>query len=116
MSCEIDQGKKQVSKFPGEGRSTTFRLANLLYLFPDFRWDAFLRIRPIKSNPRCAFLEILGQKKGWKTHRNAIQCALAGWFFRLLKLMPPVENLLSRDKSFFTKYVGVPTDEFLGEM
>jgi hypothetical protein len=30
--------------------------------------------------------------------------------------MPPVENLLGRDKSFFTKYVGVPTDEFLGEM
>ncbi len=30
--------------------------------------------------------------------------------------MPPVENLLGRDKSFFTKYVGMPTDEFLGEM
>ncbi len=116
MSGEVDQGKKEVSKFSGEGSSATFRLANLLYLLPDLGWDAFLWIRPIKSNPRCAFLEILGQKKGWKTHRNAIQCTLAGWFFLLLKLMPPVENLLSRDKSFFTKYVGVPTYEFLGEM
>jgi hypothetical protein len=91
-------------------------LANLLYLFPDLSWDAFLWIWPIKSDPRCTFLQILGQKKGWKTHRNAIQSALAGGFFRLFQLMPPVENLLSRDKSFFTKYVGVPTDEFLGEM
>ena len=30
--------------------------------------------------------------------------------------MPPVENLLSRDKSFFPKYVGVSTYEFLGKM
>jgi hypothetical protein len=60
MSGEIDQGKKEVSKFSGEGRPTTFCLANLLYLFPDLGWDAFLWIWPIKSDPRCAFLEILG--------------------------------------------------------
>jgi hypothetical protein len=60
MSGVIDQGKKEVSKFSGEGRSATFRLAYLFYLFPDLRWDAFLWIRPIKSDPRCAFLEILG--------------------------------------------------------
>jgi len=60
MSGEVDQGKKEVSKFSGERRPATFRLANLLYLFLDFRWDAFLWVRPIKSDPRCAFLEILG--------------------------------------------------------
>jgi hypothetical protein len=60
MSGEIDQGKKKVSKFSGEGRSATFCLANLSYLLPDLGWDAFLWIRPIKSDPRGTFLQILG--------------------------------------------------------
>ena len=60
VAGEVHKGKEQVSQLSGEGRAATFRLANLLYLLPDLRWDAFLWIRPIKSNPRCAFLEILG--------------------------------------------------------
>jgi hypothetical protein len=60
MSGKINQGKKKVSKLSGEGRPATFCLANLLYLFPDLGWDAFLWVRPIKSDPRCTFLQILG--------------------------------------------------------
>ena len=66
LAGEVHKCKEQVSQLSGEGGAATFCLANLFYLLPDLGWDAFFWVRPIKSDPCCAFLQILGKKKGGK--------------------------------------------------
>ncbi len=66
MAGEVHEREKYVSQLSGEGGAATFCLANLFYLLPDLGWDAFFWVRPIKSDPCCAFLQILGKEKGGK--------------------------------------------------
>ncbi len=66
VAGEVHKGKEQVSQLSGEGGAATFCLANLFYLLSDLGWDAFFWVRPIKSDPCCAFLQILGKEKGGK--------------------------------------------------
>ena len=116
VAGEVHKGKEQVSQLSGEGGAATFCLANLFYLLPDLGWDAFFWVRPIKSDPCCAFLQILGKEKRRKMKGNTIEAALAGRLFGFFKLMPALENLLGGGEALFSKNMGVAADQLFGEL
>ena len=116
VAGEVHKGKEQVSQLSGEGRAATFRLANLFYLLPDLGWDAFFWVRPIKSDPCCAFLQILGKEKRGKMKGDTIEAALAGRLFGFFKLMPALEDLLGGGEALFPKNMGVAADQLFGEL
>ena len=66
VAGEVHKGKEQVSQLSGEGGARAFCLCDLSELLPDLGWDAFFWVRPIKSDPGCAFLQILGKEKRGK--------------------------------------------------
>jgi hypothetical protein len=116
VAGEVHKGKKQVSQLSGKGRAATFRLANLFYFLPDLGWDAFFWVRPIKSDPCCAFLQILGKEKRGKMWGDTIEAALAGRLFGFFKLMPALEDLLGGGEALFSKNMGVAADQLFGEL
>ena len=109
---EVDQGKKNISQFPGKGRPATLGLDQFPQLFPNLGGDTAGRVRPVKTDPCGPFLQVLGEEKGGEMMGDPVQGAFPAGFFLLLELMPSLENLGGSGNPLFAKHVGVSANQF----